>query len=1642
MMGPAGLQGKRKRGDRTYSHDSADGQRPSPHRPENLPLAHHSYSSPQQYGRGYHHDGASPGRGRGRGGRGGRGVARSPVNNSYGNHSHYNFRPTSSGSPTNPPAARVESQSQPAPQPEAKPPNAPLATVSTQTPPAPIQNAHYPYDYVTKEARGSWKDGGRQSVVDSGVKARDIEDAINLAIIYQEIIRAGLDGHLDPEEAGSVVKTILEAEATGNLAEESLIPFDAPSLFLDTLSILPPDDAKNARFKPLVFSTRIPATTMREILDSTMLVQLGLVRDTFERKAIRYATNALYRQSNYNLLREETEGYSKLVTELFTTSSNEPPSPEVVTGTFERVKALIGTFDLDVGRVLDISLDVFAAILVKHYRFVVKYLRVSSWWPQASSTRGGVEGAGFYSLPKWAAPGEHGSRPLNEDEKQALLESRDHRDSAFWARVREVGLKAFFELGGRQASAAEIQAAAERGEDELNSDQEWIEKTGSLPPPGNKVAAQILGFKLRFYSSSARDSSDVLPHNLLALAALLIKIGFISLADLYPHLWPEDDGMASVKEQKLKEKEERERLRRPGGGAMNALLMAGALPDDMAPTSSANRAKEAEAAKTAASAEAKAKEEKPGDGKEGASNVPEPADQKVTLLKCLLCIGAIPDSLYMLGRFPWLLEAVPELPEYLHRLFHFSLHKIYDPIQPLHDHPETREPEQMVDLDQSGVTKGTVRRTSQPPRRILRWAQLDKSDPSEETEYRFYWDDWADNVPVCQTMDDVFSLCDTLLNLSGFKIGQDPALLAKLARIGIHSIEVDSSEANRLRWIRLTKRLLVPALSVTRHNSGTVGEVWLLLKRFPITVRYNIYAEWFTGQTSRLPDLKAAFDLSRAETKDVLKRISKKNTKQMARALAKIATSSPGVVFNVALNQIESYDNLSEVIVDCARYFTDLGYDVLTWSVMNALGARGRNRVQADGMLTSKWLAALAAFSGNVFKRYSIMNPTPILQYVAEQLRKGNPTDLIVLEQIIFSMAGIVSDATFNDTQVICMGGGPLLKTQTMLQLLDRRNEPGMPNSSKRLMRALVGPKLAGQLLISIAQARETCAFSIPDEDAHLKLLGNLFDEIHRVLTQYLDLLRSNLSIKEFNALIPDLASLIGDFGVDPSIAFWISRQSITHEIAEYDKVAAAEKKQASQAESSSPSKAQSQDVEMADKPTSGEEAKENPDDAATEVTQATAKTSEDVEMKGSSSVEMDISSSPTEASQEKPSESAYPWHPVLRSTMDSLRPALPEDTWKHLSESFYITFWQLSIGDMLVPTSSYTDERERVSRRMTAITNDKSDQSTIGLRYKDQKKAVLQDLLDHLTAELKDQISAYSQSRARLQKEKDFWFSNDGNWEAIPMALLERCFVPRLRLSAVDALYTFRMFKLLHSHATKNFRTIKVMDAIFDTKWLAALVFHFTAKEAENFGRFMNELLKCLASWHADQQVYEREAYGAKKDLKGFYRNPEDPSPLAYEDFRRQLSKWHLQLKLALEKCFTSGEYMHIRNAVIVLKSVVAVFPMVNFHGEQLVSCVDDISKTDSRDDLKLAAMSLLGNLKRRQKEWVMVQAFNSVWCSPKMCRRDLTNEQSKFQAGSTGGPKSATPKPSTPQPSPSTEKKSLNAQAPDFKPRTTPAK
>ena len=115
-----------------------------------------------------------------------------------------------------------------------------------------------------------------------------------------------------------------------------------------------------------------------------------------------------YKQNKFNLLREQSEGYSKLTAEL-TSSLGPAHSPftgrpaesypcieERARPVWEKVISLIGYFDLDPNRALDIILDVMSVHLATHYSFFLALLSFSPW--SEPHRRPNIEGEYHYGL--------------------------------------------------------------------------------------------------------------------------------------------------------------------------------------------------------------------------------------------------------------------------------------------------------------------------------------------------------------------------------------------------------------------------------------------------------------------------------------------------------------------------------------------------------------------------------------------------------------------------------------------------------------------------------------------------------------------------------------------------------------------------------------------------------------------------------------------------------------------------------------------------------------------------------------------------------------------------------------------------------------------------------------------------------------------------------------------------------------------------------------------------------------------------------------------------------------------------------------------------------------------------------------------
>jgi THO complex subunit 2 len=147
-------------------------------------------------------------------------------------------------------------------------------------------------------------------------------------------------------------------------------------------------------------------------------------------------------------------------------------------------------------------------------------------------------------------------------------------------------------------------------------------------------------------------------------------------------------------------------------------------------------------------------------------------------------------------------------------------------------------------------------------------------------------------------------------------------------------------------------------------------------------------------------------------------------------------------------------------------------------------------------LLIKNSYAGLASFTGMLFRRYSA-DLSPVMKYIVHQLYSSQTTEIIVLREIIWKMAGIEPLPSLSESQISAMAGGPTLRIEAVASSTrGARLDPGEVTlrAPQRLGKALVDSSLALPLLIQVAQQRQSCVFTA--RDAHLKSLASLYDAV------------------------------------------------------------------------------------------------------------------------------------------------------------------------------------------------------------------------------------------------------------------------------------------------------------------------------------------------------------------------------------------------------------------------------------------------------------------------------------------------------------------------------------------------------------------
>lgn len=674
------------------------------------------------------------------------------------------------------------------------------------------------FEYLKEDVVETWDSTGLESMLNLAHQAVQNKDYSLLITVFYEVLSACSNQRIPTGSVAQLINGVLENK--GN----SIV-----QLFVHTFSMFQLTEP----LKEVILQAKIEKNQLLLFLEPQTSVELGVADPMFEKRIIRTNTNLLYKQKRFNLLREETEGFSKLIVEVHSAINN-AKAPSRARETAKTIESLVGYFDLDPLRSLDILLDIGATNLPDHADFFLDILENSPWWPRC--------------LAKPAS-------------------------------IQEIG------------------------------------------DGGNQAAAQLLGFKFKCYSANNEEP----PENLVMLTAFLIKRGFVCLGDVYEALSPSDEDLTAYEETWKQDMDKQAFMAKA-----SALALAAPLGDDSSSTGGGNSNKT--------------------DDKPEADVKLTP--QKVLLLRGLLSMGSVYPSLYILARFPFVANAFPELSDLLLRWIEYCIQPLYNKCLSFTPTEETRTVRMLPKMAR-GETTLAAPKTGPHHRNLNPFAGNQRVCTGPF--HTFFYPNWNDELIQIDDIEGLTALSETYLKFVGPLLSRNNMVLVKLCRIGCNFINTENNTQDDPFWLEYFRLYILPTVSLVEDNPTTIYEIYNLLGQFSFEARYALFGEWNAVLAKSSPHLKIATSKAEKGTKDVLKRLSKTNVKDMMRKLAKLSYSNPIPCFTVFIGQVESYDNLGDLVVDAARYFTDLGWDVLPYVIMTQLTS-GRGTYQVDGLNDRKWI--------------------------------------------------------------------------------------------------------------------------------------------------------------------------------------------------------------------------------------------------------------------------------------------------------------------------------------------------------------------------------------------------------------------------------------------------------------------------------------------------------------------------------------------------------------------------------------------------------------------------------------------------------------------------------------------------------------
>ncbi|KAG3194289.1 THO complex subunit 2 [Phytophthora cactorum] len=459
-----------------------------------------------------------------------------------------------------------------------------------------------------------------------------------------------------------------------------------------------------------------------------------------------------------------------------------------------------------------------------------------------------------------------------------------------------------------------------------------------------------------------------------------------------------------------------------------------------------------------------------------------------------------------------------------------------------------------------------------------------------------------------------------------------------------------------------------------------------------------------------------------------------------------------------------------------------------------------------------------------------------------------------------------------------------------------------------RLRDALIKRDLALPLCILICQMRSRIEYHEDRELPHLKLLGRVFDTCQLTLSQLLQFLGGVVDPLVYRKMLPSIAALVHDYNVQPELAMSLCRPAM-----------------------------RSDDPVLQTAPRG---------------VHATG---------GSNTASNGAASNGT-------SSDGKCWYMYNVDFLEDIRQALctsngpdskPKDPFTGLTPEVYATFWGLKLYDIHIPFQQYESEILRLRNSVTSGAN-----ASLSASERKKLKEKTTQMIDVLTTEQKDQVAHRKRVYERLEKMKIKFFKDEPNDHQTAIdELLQKCVIPRSLMSPEDALFAAKFMERLHTFSTPQMSTLQYIHKV--NMKVSAIVLCATEREASNFGIFMKETLGLILRWYQNGATYDDEAIHGKIGLSLDLHD--DKKRLAHRQFKSAYARWHKQLELVYTTALSSGEYMPIRNSLVVLTKLIDVFPAGRGTAHVVLNIVEKLTNED-REDIKIMAKRYFALLTKRK--------------------------------------------------------------------------